>query len=135
MSKESPRGLTGKFQIEPWSFEVTGLVNKPKKYDLDDIKKRMPFEERLYRFRCVERWAMAVPWTGFPISELIKEVEPKAEHDEVIREAYLRTVNRLPDERELERARAHMKLPGNLRDNLSDLLWVLLNTQEFITNH
>ncbi len=93
MSKESPRGLTGKFQIEPWSFEVTGLVNKPKKYDLDDIKKRMPFEERLYRFRCVERWAMAVPWTGFPISELIKEVEPKPEAK------YIRfvTVNR-PDQ-------------------------------------
>jgi len=65
----------------------------------------------------------------------IKEVEPQAEHDEVIREAYLRTVNRLPDEREWERSRAHLAQSGNLRDKLSDLLWALLNTQEFITNH
>jgi hypothetical protein len=65
----------------------------------------------------------------------IKEVEPKAEHDAVIREAYLRTINRLPDEREWARSRAHLAQPGNLQDHLSDLLWALLNTQEFITNH
>ncbi len=77
--KEKVRFLTGKFVMSPWTIEVTGLVNKPRKYDLDDLLRRMPFEERLYRFRCVERWAMAVPWTGFPISALIKEVEPKPE--------------------------------------------------------
>lgn len=77
--KEAVQHMVGKFVTEPWLFEVTGLVNKPKKYDLDDLLKRMPMEERLYRHRCVERWAMAVPWTGFPISELIKEVEPKPE--------------------------------------------------------
>lgn len=77
--KEAPRSLTGKFVVDPWKIQVTGLVNKPTTYDLDDLLKRMPIEERLYRHRCVERWAMAVPWTGFPISALIKEVEPKPE--------------------------------------------------------
>ncbi len=78
-NKERVQFMTEKFVTTPWTIDVRGLVNKPKKYDLDDLLKRMPFEERLYRFRCVERWSMAVPWTGFPISALIKEVEPKPE--------------------------------------------------------
>lgn len=65
------------FTISPWTVEVTGLVNKPKIFDINDLKKMMPVEERLYRFRCVEAWAMAVPWMGFQFSELIKKVEPK----------------------------------------------------------
>jgi sulfoxide reductase catalytic subunit YedY len=65
------------FTISPWTVEVTGLVKKPKIFDIDEIKKMMPLEERLYRFRCVEAWAMAVPWMGFRFSELIKKVEPK----------------------------------------------------------
>jgi sulfoxide reductase catalytic subunit YedY len=77
--KERAKDNTGRFVTRPWTIEVGGLVNKPKTYDLDDLLKRMPFEERLYRFRCVERWAMAVPWTGFPMAALLKEVEPKAE--------------------------------------------------------
>ena len=66
----------------PWAVEVTGLVKKPKTYDIDDLLKTMPMEERLYRLRCVEAWAMAVPWTGFPLKSLLKEVEPlsKATH-------------------------------------------------------
>lgn len=77
--KTKPKSMAGAFVTSPWSIEVTGLVAKPRKYDLDDLLKRMPFEERLYRHRCVERWAMAVPWVGFPMSALIKEVEPKPE--------------------------------------------------------
>ncbi|MBL8230540.1 MAG: protein-methionine-sulfoxide reductase catalytic subunit MsrP [Bryobacterales bacterium] len=78
-NKQAVKDKVGAFQISPWKFEVTGLVNKPGTFDLDDILKRFTLEERLYRFRCVERWAMAVPWTGFPFSNLIKLVEPKAE--------------------------------------------------------
>lgn len=70
---------TKDFKITPWTLEVKGLVKKPKIFDIDGIKRMMPIEERLYRFRCVEAWAMAVPWTGFPFSELIKKVEPKPE--------------------------------------------------------
>lgn len=68
---------TKEFTISPWTVEVTGLVNKPKIFDINDLKKMMPVEERLYRFRCVEAWAMAVPWMGFQFSELVKKVEPK----------------------------------------------------------
>ena len=50
---------------ENWKVEVTGLVRNPRTYDLDDLKKKFPLEERVYRFRCVEAWAMVVPWLGF----------------------------------------------------------------------
>ena len=65
-----------KLTTDPWTVEVGGLVHKPATYDLDDLARRMPLEERLYRFRCVETWAMAVPWTGFPMKALIDAVEP-----------------------------------------------------------
>ena len=63
---------------ENWKVEVTGLVKNPKTYDLDEIKKQFPIEERIYRFRCVEAWSMVLPWVGFPMRELIKAVEPTA---------------------------------------------------------
>jgi sulfoxide reductase catalytic subunit YedY len=69
----------GKFQPSPWTVEVDGLCAKPITFDLDDILRRMPLEERHYRHRCVETWAMCVPWTGFPLHELLKIVEPKPE--------------------------------------------------------
>ncbi|MFM7201603.1 MAG: protein-methionine-sulfoxide reductase catalytic subunit MsrP [Myxococcota bacterium] len=77
--KERVWKLTEKYVARPWSLEVGGLVQKPKTFDLDDLLKRMPMEERIYRFRCVEAWAMAVPWTGFPLAALLKEVEPTSE--------------------------------------------------------
>lgn len=64
--------------VRPWQVEVAGLVEKPRVYDIDTLVKEMPLEERLYRFRCVEAWAMAVPWTGFPMTELLKKVRPLA---------------------------------------------------------
>jgi sulfoxide reductase catalytic subunit YedY len=79
LDKERVKDMVGEFQTSPWQVEVSGLVAKPKTYDVDDLVQRMPLEERLYRLRCVEAWSMAVPWTGFPISALIKEVEPKPE--------------------------------------------------------
>lgn len=75
--KAAVKNKVGKFVVSPWKVEVTGLVNKPKTFDLDGLLKTMPLEERLYRFRCVEAWAMAVPWTGFPLARLIQLVEPK----------------------------------------------------------
>jgi len=77
--KQAVKNLVGKFKTSPWTIQVKGLVNKPQTLDLDDLFKTMPFEERLYRFRCVEAWSMAVPWTGFPMSELIKKLDPKPE--------------------------------------------------------
>ena len=64
---------------ENWKVEVTGLVRNPRTYDLDDLKKKFPLEERVYRFRCVEAWAMVVPWLGFPMKRIIDAVEPTSE--------------------------------------------------------
>ena len=69
-----------KFKPDPWSIEVSGLCDKPLKLGLDDFVKRFKshYVERLYRHRCVEKWAMAIPWTGIPLSALLKAVGPKS---------------------------------------------------------
>ncbi|MEM9542137.1 MAG: protein-methionine-sulfoxide reductase catalytic subunit MsrP [Cyanobacteria bacterium P01_E01_bin.42] len=64
---------------ENWKVEVTGLVKNPKTYDLDSLKKDFSIEERIYRFRCVEAWSMALPWVGFPMKDLMAAVEPTSE--------------------------------------------------------
>lgn len=64
--------------IRPWEIKIDGLVDKPQTIGIDDLIAKMPLEERLYRFRCVEAWAMAVPWTGFPIHALLALVSPKS---------------------------------------------------------
>jgi sulfoxide reductase catalytic subunit YedY len=77
--KSAVKENAGEFRTSPWSIEIKGLVKRPLTADLDDLLKKMPLEERLYRFRCVEAWSLAVPWTGFPLSALIDLVEPKSE--------------------------------------------------------
>src|SRR6266567_481904 len=64
------------FVTRPWTVSVEGLVNKPKTFDLDDLLKLAPQEERIYRHRCVEGWSMVIPWAGFPLAALLKQVEP-----------------------------------------------------------
>ncbi|MDJ1170937.1 protein-methionine-sulfoxide reductase catalytic subunit MsrP [Roseofilum sp. BLCC_M154] len=64
---------------ENWKVEVGGLVKNPQTYDIDDLRKTFDLEERVYRFRCVEAWAMVVPWLGFPMRKLIEAVEPTSE--------------------------------------------------------
>ena len=59
-----------------WKVEVTGLVKNPRTYDLNDLQKTFPIEERIYRFRCVEAWSMVIPWIGFPMKALLTAVEP-----------------------------------------------------------
>jgi len=78
-NKESVAPEARVFTPYPWQVEVTGLVHKPTTFDLDDIYRRFVQEERIYRLRCVEAWSMVIPWVGFPIAALLKEVEPKAE--------------------------------------------------------
>ena len=65
-------------QTDPWTLTVDGLVRSPQKFDIEGLLKMIDIEERIYRLRCVEAWAMTVPWTGFPLSDLIKLVEPRA---------------------------------------------------------
>lgn len=79
LDKQRVRLMVDKFKTEPWKVKVKGQIHNPKTYDIDDLVRRFPLEERLYRFRCVEAWAMAVPWTGFPMSALIREADPKPE--------------------------------------------------------
>jgi len=63
-------------KTSPWSIEFAGLVKQPRKIALEDLLKQVTLEERIYRHRCVEAWAMTVPWTGFPMTELLKLAEP-----------------------------------------------------------
>ncbi len=71
-------GKSEGFQSSPWQVEVGGLVNNPRTFDLDDLA-QFTQEERIYRMRCVEGWSMVIPWLGFPLAKLLKEVDPKSE--------------------------------------------------------
>ncbi len=74
--KEGVAALAKDFQTSPWDIEVSGLVNKPRQYSLDELVKKFTPEERIYRLRCVEAWSMVIPWLGFPLARLLSEVEP-----------------------------------------------------------
>jgi sulfoxide reductase catalytic subunit YedY len=64
------------FITRPWTVEVGGLAHKPRTFDLDDLARLAPPEERVYRHRCVEGWSMVIPWIGFPLSRLLDQVQP-----------------------------------------------------------
>ncbi len=74
-TKEDVARLSRGFSTSPWLVTVGGLVNRPRTFDLDALLK-FEQEERIYRMRCVEAWSMVIPWLGFPLSKLLKEVEP-----------------------------------------------------------
>ncbi len=74
--KEQPAKLAQNLRTSPWTVSIEGEVAKPKTLDLDAIMKIAPLEERIYRHRCVERWSIVVPWIGFSLSALIKQIEP-----------------------------------------------------------
>ena len=67
----------GPFEARPWELEVTGLVENPGVYDLVELERAFPLEERIYRHRCVERWSVVVPWIGFPLARLLERVQPR----------------------------------------------------------
>ncbi|WP_439491885.1 protein-methionine-sulfoxide reductase catalytic subunit MsrP [Bosea sp. (in: a-proteobacteria)] len=60
----------------PWTIAIDGMVEKPFEIGFDDLVRKLPLEERLYRFRCVESWSMAVPWTGIPLKAFVDYVKP-----------------------------------------------------------
>jgi sulfoxide reductase catalytic subunit YedY len=79
-----------KLLTDPWMVTIDGLVETEMQIDADDlIAKIGGLEERLYRHRCVEAWAMAVPWTGVPMANLVKLAKPKAEAKYVRMETFL----------------------------------------------
>jgi methionine sulfoxide reductase catalytic subunit len=75
MNKEDPARYAHLLKPRPWSVQVDGLVHKPKRFDVEEIL-RFPLEERVYSLRCVEAWSMVIPWIGFPLANLLKQVEP-----------------------------------------------------------
>ncbi|MBI5951925.1 MAG: protein-methionine-sulfoxide reductase catalytic subunit MsrP [Chloroflexi bacterium] len=77
--KQQVAGLAQGFTVRPWTIEVGGLVNKPMTFGIDDLLKKFPQEERIYRLRCVEAWSMVIPWTGFTLASLLKEVGPTSD--------------------------------------------------------
>jgi sulfoxide reductase catalytic subunit YedY len=75
-SSKSVAAAARRLETRPWTVTVDGMVEKPVELSIDDLIRRMPLEERLYRHRCVEAWAMAVPWTGFPLKALLDMARP-----------------------------------------------------------
>ncbi|EEF60178.1 protein-methionine-sulfoxide reductase catalytic subunit MsrP [Pedosphaera parvula] len=76
--KDRVHKLTDKFVTSPWPIQIGGLIEKPMKVDVQEMIEMMTLEERVYRFRCVEAWAMIVPWTGFPLKKLLDKIAPKS---------------------------------------------------------
>src|SRR6266496_4163300 len=77
--KTSVAVLAENFHPKPWSVQVYGLVKNPKTYAIEDLLSKFTQEERIYRLRCVEGWSMVIPWTGFSLASLLKEVEPTSD--------------------------------------------------------
>lgn len=74
--KEDPAQQAHKLRTRPWTVTLEGLVKKPVTLDIDTLLKLAPLEERIYRLRCVEGWSMVIPWLGFPLDALLRQVEP-----------------------------------------------------------
>jgi sulfoxide reductase catalytic subunit YedY len=77
VNKDDPAANAHTLKPRPWTVVIDGLVGKPQRIGIDDLIKRYPLEERIYRMRCVEAWSMVIPWVGFPLAKLIKDAEPK----------------------------------------------------------
>jgi methionine sulfoxide reductase catalytic subunit len=97
--KRAVASKSKKFVTRPWTVEVTGHVNKPRTFDLDELLKIAPQEDRIYRMRCVEAWSMVIPWVGFPLAKILDAVEPTS------KAAYVRFVTlfdpaRMPNQKD-----------------------------------
>jgi sulfoxide reductase catalytic subunit YedY len=74
--KEDPAEHAHTLRTQPWAISIEGLVKRPRTLGMEDILKLAPLEERIYRLRCVEGWSMVIPWLGFPLASLLRQVEP-----------------------------------------------------------
>ena len=77
--KYSPAKKAKQLTTDPWSITISGAVEKPGTYTLEDILKPHTLEERIYRLRCVEGWSMVIPWIGFSLGDLIKRFQPTSQ--------------------------------------------------------
>ncbi len=87
-AKDQPAEMAKNFRTTPWTVTIDGEVGKPKTLDLDAVMKIAPLEERIYRHRCVERWSIVVPWIGYSLSALLKQVEPTSKAKYVAFQTY-----------------------------------------------
>ena len=76
VNKEDPAREAHRLRTRPWTVQVDGLAHKPRTFDIDELIRLFPLEERVYSLRCVEAWSMVIPWVGFPLANLLKRVEP-----------------------------------------------------------
>jgi len=76
VDKGAPSKNAGGLPTRPWTVKVEGKVKQPKTFDIDQLLKLRPLEDRVYRHRCVEGWSMVIPWVGYSLSEFIKECDP-----------------------------------------------------------
>jgi sulfoxide reductase catalytic subunit YedY len=74
--KNDPSEHAQQFRTRPWSVTVDGECEVKGTFDLEDILKPNPLQERIYRMRCVEAWSMIIPWVGFPLADLLKRFKP-----------------------------------------------------------
>jgi sulfoxide reductase catalytic subunit YedY len=78
LGKETVGRIAEGFPTSPWEIAVGGMANRPGTFSIESILNTYPQEERIYRMRCVEAWSMVIPWVGFPLSALLRDVEPLA---------------------------------------------------------
>jgi methionine sulfoxide reductase catalytic subunit len=97
-SKEGVAPAAAGFETKGWRLAVEGLVRKPRTFELDELLKISPPEERIYRMRCVEAWSMVIPWAGYSLSKLLDVVEPTADAKFVAFETLL-DPKRMPGQR------------------------------------
>ena len=76
-------------RLRPWTIKIDGMVEKAQEIGIDDLIRKMPLEERLYRHRCVERWSMAIAWSGFPFARLVELAQPLSSAKYVRMETFL----------------------------------------------
>ncbi|WP_322998493.1 protein-methionine-sulfoxide reductase catalytic subunit MsrP [Castellaniella sp.] len=74
--KGDPSAHAGRMALQPWAVKIDGAVQHPMTLDIDDLRRLAPLEERIYRLRCVEAWSMVIPWIGYSLSHLLKQVGP-----------------------------------------------------------
>jgi sulfoxide reductase catalytic subunit YedY len=86
--KSDPARNSKNFRASPWSVSVEGEVEKPRTFTMDEILKLAPLEERIYRHRCVEAWSIVVPWIGYSLSTILKQVQPTSKARYVAFQSY-----------------------------------------------
>ena len=96
--KRDPSRNAHTLRTRPWTIEVGGEVHKPRTFDIEEILARYPREERVYRLRCVEAWSMVIPWMGFELSKLLKDVEPTS-HARFVAFQTLHDAEQMPGQR------------------------------------